>query len=260
MYLAGFIVAGFIVAGVYAFAWLRGRRDRYHRAALIVPLTVACLAAPVQLLVGDWAARTVAEKQPTKLAAFEGLEKTTEGRRAHPRRDLLSTARPTAGSTIPDLLSLLAFHDPNATVAGPRRGARPTTARRSASSATRSRRWSASGRALAALAASFLLDLVPPRAAAPLAVVLPRRRGRGPARGRRADRGLDHDRGRPPAVDRLRGDADRGGGHRRRRDPGRLRDPRGRLRRPRRACVLWLLRRLARNPVERELPATGGRG
>ena len=47
MYLAGFIVSGFIVAGVYAFAMLRGRRDRYHRAGLIVPLTFACLAAPV---------------------------------------------------------------------------------------------------------------------------------------------------------------------------------------------------------------------
>ena len=72
MYLAGTIVAGFIVAGVYAFAWLRGRRDHYHRAALAVPLTFAALAAPVQVVVGDWAARTVAEDQPTKLAAFEG--------------------------------------------------------------------------------------------------------------------------------------------------------------------------------------------
>ena len=38
MYLAGYIVAGFIVAGVYALAWLRGRRDRYHRTALVVTL------------------------------------------------------------------------------------------------------------------------------------------------------------------------------------------------------------------------------
>ena len=27
MYLAGFLVAGFIVAGVYAYGWLKGRRD-----------------------------------------------------------------------------------------------------------------------------------------------------------------------------------------------------------------------------------------
>ena len=117
MYLAGTLVAGFLVAGVYAFAWLRGRRDRYHRAALIVPLTFAALAAPVQIIVGDWAARTVAENQPLKLAALEGLEKTGEG------ADLTAggvylDGRVYGGITIPDGLSALAFHDPKAEVQG----------------------------------------------------------------------------------------------------------------------------------------------
>src|SRR5919106_952254 len=79
MYLAGFIVASSLVAGVYAAAWLRGRRDQYHRAGLVVPLAVVCLAAPAPIVVGDWAARTVAEEQPTKLAAIEGLDETTQG-------------------------------------------------------------------------------------------------------------------------------------------------------------------------------------
>src|SRR5918996_1613299 len=39
-------------------------------------LAFAAFAAPVQLVVGDWAARTVAKDQPVKLAAFEGLAKT----------------------------------------------------------------------------------------------------------------------------------------------------------------------------------------
>ncbi|MFL5871464.1 MAG: cytochrome ubiquinol oxidase subunit I, partial [Solirubrobacterales bacterium] len=116
-YLAGFIVAGFIVAGVYAWGWLNGRRDHYHRAALIVPLTVACLAAPVQLLIGDWAARTVTENQPTKLAAFEGLEKTTEGA-PFTLGGVYYDGSTHGGITIPDMLSLLAHHDPNATVQG----------------------------------------------------------------------------------------------------------------------------------------------
>jgi len=111
------MVAGFIVSGVYAYAWLKGKRDRYHRAAMIVPLSFACLAAPVQLIVGDWAGRTVAEKQPTKLAALEGLEKTTKG------ADLSAGAimidgKSYGGIEIPDGLSLLAFHDPDATVQG----------------------------------------------------------------------------------------------------------------------------------------------
>jgi cytochrome d ubiquinol oxidase subunit I len=108
MYLAGFIVAGFLVAGAYAFGWLRGRRDRHHRVGLVVALTVAALATPAQLLVGDWAARTVAERQPIKLAAFEGLQETTKG----------APFSLPGGIEIPDLLSLLAFHDPNATVTG----------------------------------------------------------------------------------------------------------------------------------------------
>jgi len=29
MYLAAYMVAGFVVAGIYAWGWLRGKRDRY---------------------------------------------------------------------------------------------------------------------------------------------------------------------------------------------------------------------------------------
>src|ERR687893_547656 len=61
MYLAGYIVAGFIVASIYAYAWLKGRRDRYHRTGLVVTLAFASLAAPAQVVVGDWAGRQVAE-------------------------------------------------------------------------------------------------------------------------------------------------------------------------------------------------------
>ena len=86
MYLAGYIVAGFIVAGVYAAAHLRGRRDAYHRTGLVVALSFAALAAPAQVIVGDWAGRTVAENQPVKLAAIEGLAADDGGRAVHDRR------------------------------------------------------------------------------------------------------------------------------------------------------------------------------
>src|SRR3954471_10697352 len=79
MYVAGYIVAGFLVAGVYARAWLKGRRDRYHRTGLVVALSFAALAAPVQVIVGDWAGRRVAETHPVKLATFEGLVRTQNG-------------------------------------------------------------------------------------------------------------------------------------------------------------------------------------
>src|SRR3954469_14386278 len=55
MYLAGYLVTGFLVGGIYALAWLRGSRDLYVRTGLVVTLAFASLAAPVQVLVGDWA-------------------------------------------------------------------------------------------------------------------------------------------------------------------------------------------------------------
>lgn len=119
MYFAAYIVVGFLLAGAYAWGRLRGRWGRYERTALAIPLTVAALAAPAQLLVGDWAAREVANHQPVKLAAFEGLQETTRGASEH----LLGwyesdTGEIKGGISIPYLLSLLAYHDPDATVRG----------------------------------------------------------------------------------------------------------------------------------------------
>jgi cytochrome bd ubiquinol oxidase subunit I len=117
MYLAGFIVAGFLTASVYAWGWLGGRRGRYERVALVVPLTVAALAAPVQIVVGDWAARSVASEQPTKLAAFEGLYETEERAPVH-LGGWYDGDEIRYGIPLPRLLSLLAFHDPDARVEG----------------------------------------------------------------------------------------------------------------------------------------------
>jgi cytochrome d ubiquinol oxidase subunit I len=56
---------------------LRGRRDRYHRLGLLIPLTVACIATPIQFAVGDTAARAIADHQPVKFAAMECVQKTS---------------------------------------------------------------------------------------------------------------------------------------------------------------------------------------
>src|SRR5437660_9641434 len=107
MYVAGYIVSGFVVAAAYAFGRLRGRWGRYERTALAIPLTIAALAAPVQLLVGDWAARDVATTQPIKLAAIEGLYKTTRGAPEH-ILGWYTDQQVKYGISIPYLLSLLA--------------------------------------------------------------------------------------------------------------------------------------------------------
>jgi len=117
MYIAGYIVTGFITAGVYAIARLRGRWGRYERTALVVPLTIAALASPVQLLVGDWAAREVAKEQPTKLAALEGVGKTARGVPLH-ILGWYHDGEVRFGIPIPKGLSLLTDHDPDARVQG----------------------------------------------------------------------------------------------------------------------------------------------
>jgi hypothetical protein len=60
MYFAAYIVCGFLLGGAYAWAFLRGRRGRYERAALGITMSAASVAAPLQVIVGDWAARDVA--------------------------------------------------------------------------------------------------------------------------------------------------------------------------------------------------------
>jgi cytochrome d ubiquinol oxidase subunit I len=117
MYVAGYIVTGFVLAGAYALGRLRGRWGRYERTALAIPLTIAALASPVQVLVGDWAAREVATTQPIKLAALEGLGPTTRGASVHVL-GWYTDGQVKYGIRIPKLLSLLAFHNPNAIVRG----------------------------------------------------------------------------------------------------------------------------------------------
>jgi cytochrome d ubiquinol oxidase subunit I len=76
MILAAYMVAGFLVASVYAVAMLRGRRDRHHRLGFLIPFTVAAIATPVQIFVGDTAARAIARDQPAKFAAMEYVTET----------------------------------------------------------------------------------------------------------------------------------------------------------------------------------------
>jgi cytochrome d ubiquinol oxidase subunit I len=77
MLLAAYLVTGFIVASIYATGMLRGRRDRYHRLGMLIPLTVACIATPIQFAVGDTAARAIANDQPIKFAGMECVQQTS---------------------------------------------------------------------------------------------------------------------------------------------------------------------------------------
>ncbi|MFI5286752.1 MAG: cytochrome ubiquinol oxidase subunit I [Candidatus Dormibacteria bacterium] len=117
MILAAFMVTGFLVASVYAAARLRGRNDRYHRLGLLLPLIVATLITPAQIVVGDIAAREVADNQPIKLAAMEGLAHTEAGAGEHIGGIFLNGQLQYA-IVLPHVLAFLAKGDVNATVVG----------------------------------------------------------------------------------------------------------------------------------------------
>jgi cytochrome d ubiquinol oxidase subunit I len=77
MFLAAYVVAGFVVAGVYAAGMLNGRVDAYHRLGFRIAFTTAAVAIPLQIFVGDVAAREVFAHEPAKFAAIEALPQTS---------------------------------------------------------------------------------------------------------------------------------------------------------------------------------------
>jgi cytochrome d ubiquinol oxidase subunit I len=96
---------------------LRGRQDRYHRLGLLLPLAVAVAVTPVQIGVGDWAAHFVAENEPVKLAAMEGLTDTQRGAPVH-LGGVMVDGQLRYDIEIPKALSLLTQYDPDAVVQG----------------------------------------------------------------------------------------------------------------------------------------------
>jgi cytochrome d ubiquinol oxidase subunit I len=117
MLLAAYMVAGFLVASVYAVGMLRGRRDRYHKIGFMIPFTVACIATPIQLFVGDFAARAIADHQPAKFAAMEYVTETGPNQ-SEWILGFYNDGDPKWGISIPDLDSILVGFSPGTVVTG----------------------------------------------------------------------------------------------------------------------------------------------
>jgi cytochrome bd ubiquinol oxidase subunit I len=117
MWLAAYMVTGFTVASVYAVAMLRGRRDRYHRLGFLIPFTVAAALTPIQLFVGDIAAREVYDDQPVKFAAFECVYESGDNQAEH-IGGICTDDEVKADISIPGLDSLLAGFSTSTEVQG----------------------------------------------------------------------------------------------------------------------------------------------
>src|ERR1700729_35151 len=76
MILAAYTPATRNPATMYAAGILRGRRDRYHYAGFAIGFVPAAILTPVQIFVGDTAARAIAGDQPVKFAAMEYVAQT----------------------------------------------------------------------------------------------------------------------------------------------------------------------------------------
>jgi cytochrome d ubiquinol oxidase subunit I len=111
------MVAGFVVAGVYAVGLLRGRHDRYHRLGMAIPLTVAAIVTPLQIFMGDVAAREVAHNEPAKFAAIEMVTRTG----THIPLEIggaVVGGKPRYAIEIPSGASLLVGYSPRTRIAG----------------------------------------------------------------------------------------------------------------------------------------------
>jgi cytochrome bd ubiquinol oxidase subunit I len=96
---------------------LRGRRDRYHRLGLAIPFSLAAVATPLQVMMGDIIARFIAHNQPVKFAAMEFVARTTRHAPEYVGGILLN-GRVYFGAAIPSLDSILAGFSPHTRVIG----------------------------------------------------------------------------------------------------------------------------------------------
>ncbi|GAA1309102.1 cytochrome ubiquinol oxidase subunit I [Planotetraspora silvatica] len=106
-----FVVAGGFVIAVSGYRILRegsGGTAGMWRTSLRGALVMTAIAGIVVAGTGDQSARMLREQQPMKLAAAEGLRHDTAG----------APFSVVPGLEVPDLLSLLAAHDPQAVVQG----------------------------------------------------------------------------------------------------------------------------------------------
>jgi cytochrome bd ubiquinol oxidase subunit I len=120
MVLAAYVGIGFGVATVYAIAMLRGKRDEYHRKAMLLGLTLGLVSIPLQMIAGDAIARSLETQQPVKLASMEAVYNTSNDVPLHlmgipnvPQQSWL-----TQGLVIPNGLSLLVVFSADTNVIG----------------------------------------------------------------------------------------------------------------------------------------------
>ena len=116
---ASALTCAFLLAGLSAWQLLKGRAAASAARVLRVGLTLAAVAAPLQIFLGDLHGLNTLEHQPQKIAAMEGIWQTTRG------APLLLFAWPDEAArtnhaeiAIPKLASLILRHDSEGEIKG----------------------------------------------------------------------------------------------------------------------------------------------
>jgi cytochrome bd ubiquinol oxidase subunit I len=123
---SGYVLASVFVIGVSAWYLLKNREHLFAKRSIIVGATFGLVTTAFVVLTGDGSARNMAHFQPMKFAAMENLEvgrqnaplvaigilKEAVNDSTHKREDFRYLFE------IPNMLSYMAFLDPNAYVAG----------------------------------------------------------------------------------------------------------------------------------------------
>ena len=115
-----YILGGFVVMGVSAYHLLRKQETAFFKKSFRLGLAFALIFAVVEVVQGHANGAKVAAMQPTKLAAMESLWETTKSAPQYllvipdekNERNLVEFG------AIPGALSMLAYHDSEATVKG----------------------------------------------------------------------------------------------------------------------------------------------
>ena len=118
--LGAFILGSFLILSVSAYYLLKNRHTDFARQSFVTALIVAAIASLAVGVSGDSHARVVAEYQPAKLAAMEGIYKTEEGGTPFHVFGIPDSEAKTVryGIKIPGMLSFLTHRDFNKSVDG----------------------------------------------------------------------------------------------------------------------------------------------
>ncbi|MGD2123809.1 MAG: cytochrome ubiquinol oxidase subunit I, partial [Gemmatimonadota bacterium] len=118
VYMGAWQAGAFLVLSVSAFYLLRKRHQEISKASMKLALGLAVFASVLQLVTGHSSAMGVAENQPAKLAAFEGLYETDAPADLYVVGWVDEANQRTFGVAIPNGLSWLLHGDAGAPVTG----------------------------------------------------------------------------------------------------------------------------------------------